>query len=167
METASRINILKAAIDAAKLELTPRETTSPSKGEFLTIGMAYEKIMNLMWALNDISETELFNGNPEKQFTYLYMDNMTEVINLRTALEQIRIITQEGEGSSLFTTTGDINKTSHFIDFIEIFTGCDLTIFSDYKTEKSKESLNYERTARFVFTPNYTRFPNFPNYSKV
>lgn len=90
--------------------------------------MAYEKIMNYLWALDDISANKLFDGNNVKQFTYMYLQDMTEIINLRTALEQIRLIVSEGEGSSLFSATGDINRTSHFIKFIEIFTGCDLQI---------------------------------------
>lgn len=35
---------------------------------------------------------------------------MAPIINLRTALEQIRLITEEGEGSNIFTLTGEINK---------------------------------------------------------
>lgn len=95
--------------------------------------MAYEKIMNYLWALNDINANRLFDGNNAKQFTYMYLQDMTEIINLRTALEQIRLIVSEGEGSSLFNATGDINRTSHFIKFIEIFTGCDLQIESRYE----------------------------------
>jgi hypothetical protein len=107
--------------------------TLPKGGdEFMTIGMAYEKITNYLWALNDMNSVELFNGDNAKQFTYMYLDSMTEVINLRTALEQIRLITEEGEGSSMFTVTGETNKSSHFIKFIEIFLGCDLKIISRY-----------------------------------
>jgi hypothetical protein len=103
-----------------------------SSDEFLTIGMAYDKITNYLWELNDMNANGLFNGNNAKQFTYMYLDSMTEIINLRTALEQIRLITLEGEGSSMYTVTGETNKTSHFIKFIEIFTGCDLDIYSNY-----------------------------------
>jgi hypothetical protein len=34
----------------------------------------------------------------------------------------------------MFTVTGETNKSSHFIKFIEIFTGCDLEILSEYST---------------------------------
>ena len=56
--------------------------------------MAYNKIFDYLWALNDLDETgkDLFNGNNRMQFTYLYMQGMTEIINLRTALEQVRQI---------------------------------------------------------------------------
>jgi hypothetical protein len=48
--------------------------------------MAYDKITNYLWELNDISSENLFTGNNGKQFTYMYLDSMTEIINLRTAL---------------------------------------------------------------------------------
>ncbi len=50
--------------------------------------MAYNKIFDYLWALNDLDETgnQLFNGNNRMQFTYLYLQGMTEIINLRTAL---------------------------------------------------------------------------------
>lgn len=113
----------------------------------MTIGMAYEKITDYFWALNDIDPVKLFSGDNSKQFTYMYLENMTEVINLRTALEQIRLITEEGEGSSIFTVTGEINKSSHFIKFIEIFTGCDLNVVSKFIEEKNPDSKFYKRTA--------------------
>lgn len=128
--------------------------------------MAYEKIMNYMWKLNDMDkENKLFDGNNTKQFTYMYLQDMTEIINLRTALEQIRLIVSEGEGSSLFSVTGDINRSSHFIKFIEIFTGCDLKIESRYEEVRTQQEKMDKRSAEFLFKPNYERFPNFPNYS--
>ncbi len=71
--------------------------------------MAYNKIMSYLWALNDLDSESLFNGDKRKQFTYMYLNDMVEIINLRTALEQIRQIVQEGEGSSIFDVTGAIN----------------------------------------------------------
>ena len=82
-------------------------------------------------------------------------------------MEQIRLIVSEGEGSSLFSATGDINRTSHFIKFIEIFTGCDLQIESRYEEVGTIDEKVNKRIAEFIFTPNYERFPNFPNYTDV
>jgi hypothetical protein len=48
----------------------------------------------------------------------MYLQDMTEIFSLRTALEQIRLIVAEGEGSSLFSVTGEVNRESHFIKFI-------------------------------------------------
>lgn len=80
--------------------------------------MAYDKIMNYLWELSDMDEKALFNGNNRQQFTYMYLENMTEIVNHRTAMEQIRQIILEGEGSSIFTATGEANTESHFIKFI-------------------------------------------------
>lgn len=125
--------------------------------------MAYEMITDLMWSLHDLEDPskdkKLFSGNPLKQFTYMYLENMTEVIDIRTALEQIRVICEEGEGSSLFNVLGDINKSSHFIKFLEIYTGCTVTIDSCY----TKNSLGQPiRKAVFNFQPDQIRFSNFP-----
>jgi hypothetical protein len=60
----------------------------------MTIGMAYEKITDYLWALNDMDSKKLFSGDNERQFTYMYLDTMCNVIDLRTALEQIRLITE-------------------------------------------------------------------------
>jgi len=60
----------------------------------MTIGMAYEKITDYLWALNDMDSKKLFSGDNERQFTYMYLDAMCNVIDLRTALEQIRLITE-------------------------------------------------------------------------
>lgn len=50
--------------------------------------MAYEQIVDYLWALDDLDEgkTKLFNGVPMKQFTYMYLKDMAPIINLRTAL---------------------------------------------------------------------------------
>ena len=55
---------------------------------------------------------------------------MSEVVDLRSALNQFRLIVEEGEGSSLFTLKGDLNKRSHFIKFVQIYTMCDVNISS-------------------------------------
>lgn len=53
---------------------------------------------------------------------------MAEVYDLRSTLNQLRLIVEEGEGSNLFTLTGELNKTSHYIRFIELYTQCDISI---------------------------------------
>ena len=89
----------------------------------------------MFWKLSDLEEEnkksdnpvegiQLFAGDPRKQFTYFGLENMAEVYDLRSALNQFRLIVEEGEGASLFTLTGEINKKSHFIKFIEIYTNC-------------------------------------------
>lgn len=94
-ERAYRINLIKDAIDAVVKEMTAKNTQTPKgSGEFMTIGMAYEKISDYLWALNDMDSKKLFSGDNARQFTYMYLDTMCNVIDLRTALEQIRLITE-------------------------------------------------------------------------
>lgn len=49
---------------------------------------------------------------------------MIEVYDLRSALDQFRLIVEEGEGANLFTESDDRNNNCHFIRFVEIYTGC-------------------------------------------
>lgn len=92
------------------------------------------------WELSDLEKklneetpnsVKLFSGDSRKQFTYFGLENMAEVVDLRSALNQFRTIVEEGEGSSLFTLTGDINKESHFLKFIQIYTMCDVNISTE------------------------------------
>ena len=46
---------------------------------------------------------------------------MEGIYDLRGALNQMRLIIEEGEGANLFTLEGDINKDSHFFKFIETY----------------------------------------------
>ena len=113
-------------------------TEQTSNSNFLTIGEAYAGIMDKMWELSDIENylrdtehrVQLFSGDSRRQFTYFGMDNMAEIVDLRSALNQFRLIVEEGEGSSMFTLKGDLNKRSHFIKFIEIYTECDVSLSS-------------------------------------
>ena len=86
---------------------------------------------------------------------------MTKIFDLRTALEQIRLITEEGDGSNLFNLTGQLNQTSHFIKFLEIYTGCDISIHSEYTKNTQNNVEHFERTAIFNLKPNEERFPYF------
>lgn len=97
-----------------------------SNDKFKTIGMFYEEIIEDLWNLHDLyggDPENLWSGDPRRQFTY-FMEGLSQVYDLKTALDQIRLIVEEGEGSHVFDLTGDINKKSHFFKFIEIFTGC-------------------------------------------
>ncbi len=60
---------------------------------------------------------------------------MTEIYSLRTALNQIRLIVEEGEGAQLFDVSSKIKKLSHFMKFIEIYTGCKI---NEEKTNRSE-----------------------------
>ena len=137
---------------------------------FLTIGEAYAEIMDKMWELADIEnylrDTEhsvkLFTGDSRRQFTYFGLENMAEIVDLRSALNQFRLIVEEGEGSSMFTLKGDLNKRSHFIKFVEIYTECNVSLppstnsnsdsatidlsFSDSETLKTNREYNKQWT---------------------
>ena len=88
---------------------------------------------------------KLFTGDSRKQFTYFGLENMTEIVDLRSALNQFRLIVEEGEGSSLFTLTGGINKESHFLKFAQIYTKCDINI-----TSTNMNSPNAQVTLEFT-----------------
>ena len=83
---------------------------------FLTIGECYSKMIDKLWELSDLEtninkkagkdEVKLFSGDISQQFTYVFLENMTHIIDVRTCLDQFRLIVEEGEGSSLFKLTG-------------------------------------------------------------
>ena len=95
----------------------------------MTIGDFYGTVVDSLWDLGDLEEivnkevnekekVTLFSGTPSKQFTYFNLEDMSEIYDLRSALNQIRLIVEEGEGATLFTLEGNINKESHFFKFI-------------------------------------------------
>ena len=47
---------------------------------------------------------------------------------MRSCLNQFRLIVEEGQGANLFKLEGQMNKESHFIKFLEIYTMCDINI---------------------------------------
>ena len=68
--------------------------------------------MNILWDLSDMEkyfndkgdkDVKLFSGDPLQQFTYFGLENMTKIYDLRSCLNEIRTIVEEGEGSNLFT----------------------------------------------------------------
>lgn len=85
-----------------------------------------------MWDLYDAEgylkspDAKMFTGDPRKQFTYFNLPDMAEVYDLRSALNQIRLIVLEGEGASIFTVDGRTNIESHFVRFMKIATACDI-----------------------------------------
>ena len=86
---------MKKGLTGLKKKIIANNDEKVSK-PFRTIGLFYELITEALWYLND-HETKnniLFDGNPLKQFTYHYLENMVEITNLRTALDQIRLITE-------------------------------------------------------------------------
>lgn len=68
----------------------------------------------------------LFSGDAANQFTYPQLTHMQEIYSLRTALNQIRLIVDEGEGSRIFDVKNNLKKLSHFLKFIEVYTGCEV-----------------------------------------
>lgn len=94
--------------------------------KFRSIGMFYGEIMEDLWMYYDRYRDEpakMFKGNIRRQFTY-FMDGLTPIYDIKTALEQLKLIVDEGEGSHVFDMYGDLNKKSHFFKLIELYTGC-------------------------------------------
>ena len=107
-EKKKRIENLKSLLGRIKKQ-------SCENPEFKTIGEVYGEIIDTFWELNDIekfyrekyckekqSEIKLFSGDPRQQFTYFGLENMAEIYDLRSALNQFRLIVSEGEGANLF-----------------------------------------------------------------
>lgn len=88
--------------------------------EFHTIGELYAEITSILWDLHNHEDkvNRTFTGNAAMQFTYPQLTNMVEIYSLRTALNQIRLIVDEGEGSRIFEVTNQLKKLSHFLKFV-------------------------------------------------
>ena len=92
--------------------------------------------MDDLWDLNDLEtyliqkgeKVQLFSGDPLKQFTYFGLENMSGIYDMRSCLNQFRLIVEEGEGANLFKLEGQMNKESHFVKFLEIYTMCNINI---------------------------------------
>ena len=80
---------------------------------------------------------KIFSGDSRQQFTYFGLENMSSVYDLSSCLNQLRMIVEEGEGSNLLTLTGDINKESHFLKFVQIYTMCMVDIRTKYEESES------------------------------
>ena len=112
-------------------DLTVEHETNP---EFKTIADYYDDVMSSLWDLSDMErylnskgeKVKLFSGDPKQQFTYYGLENMSGIYDLRSCLNQIRLVVEEGEGSSLLTLTGELNKESHFLKFIQVYMNCSI-----------------------------------------
>ena len=130
---------IKERINRLEEKITQVRKYKESDPRFKTIGEYYSEVIQEFWDLSDIEEkinkdsdekVKLFSGDPRKQFTYfgnLGMANMIEIVDLRSALNQFREIVEEGEGSSIFKLTGEVNIKSHFVRFMELYTQCEVT----------------------------------------
>ena len=66
--------------------------------------------MNELWDLSDLetylnsegNNVKLFSGDPIKQFTYFGLEDMSGIYDMRSCLNQFRLIVEEGEGANLF-----------------------------------------------------------------
>jgi hypothetical protein len=94
--------------------------------DFHTIGELYAEIVSMLWDLDSLEDKKnvLFSGDAAMQFTYPQLTSMVEIYSLRTALNQIRLIVEEGEGARIFDVNNQLKKLSHFLRFIEVYTGC-------------------------------------------
>ena len=109
--------------------------------DFRTIGDYYGEVIDMLWDLSDMEnnlnakgeKVKLFSGDPLQQFTYFGLENMSKVYDLRSCLNELRLIVEEGEGSNLFTLEGDINKESHFLKFIKVYTMCEIDVKTQYE----------------------------------
>ena len=94
--------------------------------------------MDELWDLSDFEnylkdkgeKVELFSGDPLKQFTYFGLEDMSPIVDMRSCMNQFRLIVEEGEGANLFKLEGKMNKESHFVKFLEIYTMCNINIRS-------------------------------------
>lgn len=51
---------------------------------------------------------------------------------MRSCLNQFRLIVEEGEGTNLFKLEGKMNKESHFVKFLQLYTMCSIDIKTVY-----------------------------------
>ena len=79
-------------------------TEQELNANFKTIGEFYAEIMNELWDLADLEtylnskgeSVQLFSGDPLNQFTYFGLENMSGIYDLRSCLNQFRLIVEEG-----------------------------------------------------------------------
>ena len=107
-------------------DLTTEHEKNP---DFRTIADYYGEVMDMFWDLSDMEKflnskgenVRLFSGDPQQQFTYFGLENMSGIYDLRSTLNQLRLVVEEGEGGNLLTLDGGINKESHFLKFIQVY----------------------------------------------
>ena len=73
--------------------------------------------------------------------------------DLNSTLDQLREIIEEGEGANLYSQSNLKNQYCHFVRFIEIYTGCDVTI--DVKNmDTNKPEINFNLKRGDYYTPS-------------
>ena len=83
--------------------------------------------MDELWDLSDFEnylkdkgeKVELFSGDPLKQFTYFGLENMSPIVDMRSCLNQFRLIVEEGEGANLFKLEGKM-KSFMMVDHLRL-----------------------------------------------
>lgn len=125
--------------------------------DFLTIGDYYAELMDMLWDLSDMEKylnsqgekVKLFSGDAKQQFTYFGLENMSGVYDICSCLDQMRLIVEEGEGSNLLTLTGDINKESHFLKFVQVYTMCQVNVRTQYEDSNITQIIFEFKDAEF------------------
>ena len=80
---------------------------------------------------------------------------MQEIYSLRTALNQIRLIVDEGEGAQMFNVTAKINKLSHFLKFIQIYTKCKIDVEATNRNCDAESGLPEPKFSIFLKSHHY------------
>ena len=143
---------------------------------FKTIGQYYSEIIEKFWHLDDLENyinemakkekrepVKIFTGDQRKQFIYFGLGQMVEVYDLKSALDQFRQIVEEGEGANLYSQTDYRNQYCHFVRFIEIYTGCDVTL-EVKNMDTSKPEINFLLKRGDYYTPPEGADPSQKNW---
>ena len=119
-------------------DLTTEHENNPN---FKTIADYYGELMDMLWDLSDMEKylnskgekVKLYSGDPKLQFTYFGLENMSGIFDLRSTMNQLRLVVEEGEGGNLLTLDGGINKESHFLKFLQIYMMCEVDVKTKYE----------------------------------
>ena len=91
---------IKARIYQLRRFLDRLNQESAFNPKFLTIGEFYHSIIEKMWDIYDQygqeGQKKLFSGDSRKQFTIFTLPQMHPIYDFRTAMNQIRIVVEEG-----------------------------------------------------------------------
>ena len=72
---------------------------------------------------------------------------------MRSCLNQFRLIVEEGEGANLFKLEGQMNKESHFVKFLEIYTMCNINIKTVFGESKNTQIVFEFTNADYELAP--------------
>lgn len=122
-------------------DVTVEHETNPN---FKTIGDYYDELECMFWDMHDMEtylkskgeKVKLFSGDPQQQFTYFGLENMTAIYDIRTSMNQMHLVVEEGEGSNLMSLSGEVNKESHFLKFIQVYSMCSIDVKTRYEGTK-------------------------------